>query len=200
MVKPLRCHEALERIEDAADLPVSVCDAKMHLRITSSAEDAYISDLVYAAVAMTDGLGTLGKAMITQKWRQYFGVNPGVAYLSIGPVQSVTKIAYYDKDGVEQDATLTDFDVFGNGNATRVTPKPGFSWPDAQDRPDAIWIEYEAGYGDLPSDVPAALRHAIKMLVAHWYENRENATEAGMRNIPYGYDALINTERARWYG
>ena len=200
MVKPLQCHEALERIEDPATTPVSLSECKDHLRITSSAEDTYITALLAAAVGMTDGMGTLGKAMITQKWRQYVPENPGTVRLAIGPVQAVTLIGYYDEDGVSQTATLSDFDVFGNGQATTISPKPGFSWPATQDRADAIWIEYEVGYGNAATDVPDALRHAIKMLVAHWYEHRENAAEKQQVNVPFGYDALIGTERGCWYG
>lgn len=199
MVKPLQCHETLERIEAPAETPVSLAECKSHLRITASTEDDYIHDLLDAAVAFTDGMGALGKAMVTQKWRQYFGPNPGSVRLAILPVQAVTKIAYYDPDGNEQTATLTDFDVFGNGQATSVQPSAGKSWPTTQDRPDAIWIEYESGYGDA-ADVPTPLKHAIKMLVAHWYEHRENAVEAAQVAVPFGYDALIGTERACWYG
>jgi len=118
---------------------------------------------------------------------------------SLRRVQSVTKVGYFDSDGAEQEATLSNFHVWGD-RAAQVLPKDGFAWPDAQDRPDAIWIEYESGYGDAASDVPISLRHAIKMLVAHWYETRENATEAVRKNVPFGYDALISTERATWYG
>lgn len=199
MVKPLQCHETLERIDDPAETPVSLAECKDHLRITSSSEDAYITSLLNAAVIFTDGMGALGKAMVTQKWRQYFGQNPGSARLAILPVQTVTRIAYYDPDGAEQDALLADFDVFGNGQATTVLPAEGKSWPTTQDRPDAIWIEYEAGYG-AAADVPDPLKHAIKMLVAHWYEHRENAAEKPQSAVPFGYDALIGTERACWYG
>ena len=34
-------------------------------------------------------------------------------------------------------------------------------------------IAFIAGYGDAPPDVPAPIRHALKLLVAHWFEHRE---------------------------
>jgi uncharacterized phiE125 gp8 family phage protein len=35
-----------------------------------------------------------------------------------------------------------------------------------------IEIDVGVGYGEAASDVPEALRQAIRLLVAHWYENR----------------------------
>ena len=35
-----------------------------------------------------------------------------------------------------------------------------------------IELDVEVGYGDAPADVPEPLRQAIRLLVAHWYENR----------------------------
>jgi uncharacterized phiE125 gp8 family phage protein len=35
-----------------------------------------------------------------------------------------------------------------------------------------IEIDVEVGYGDSPEDVPAPLRRAVELLVAHWYEHR----------------------------
>jgi uncharacterized phiE125 gp8 family phage protein len=32
-----------------------------------------------------------------------------------------------------------------------------------------------AGFGDAAEDVPSAIRHAIKLLVGGWYENREES-------------------------
>ena len=40
--------------------------------------------------------------------------------------------------------------------------------------PELLAVEgLTAGYGDEASDVPAPIRHAIKLLVAHWFEQRE---------------------------
>ena len=36
-----------------------------------------------------------------------------------------------------------------------------------------IEIQFTAGFGAAATDVPAPLRQAILLLVAHWYENRE---------------------------
>lgn len=190
---------SLVRIADPAATPVSVSDCKAHLRILHSDEDALITGLLNAAVAYVDGHGVLGRAMVTQTWRQTVGQNPGTVRLQMAPFQSLAAVKYFDTSGVEQTATLSDFDVFGGADSTTVSPKPGFSWPTAQDRPDAIAIEYVAGDGDA-GDVSAGIKQAILMLVAHWYEHRETAVEKSQSEVPFGFKELLNVERTRWYG
>ena len=49
------------------------------------------------------------------------------------------------------------------------------SWPtNLQSRPDAVGVEFVAGYGDAPADVPAPIRQAMRLLIGAWYENRES--------------------------
>jgi uncharacterized phiE125 gp8 family phage protein len=38
---------------------------------------------------------------------------------------------------------------------------------------NAYEVFFTAGYGDEPEDVPAPIRQALLMLVAHWFERRE---------------------------
>jgi uncharacterized phiE125 gp8 family phage protein len=144
--------------------------------------------------------GALGKGMITQTWGQWLSPNPSTVYLSLGPVQSVSAIKYYDVDGALQTATLADFNVFGTPNRISVSPKSGKAWPVTQMRDDAIKIEYVIGYGSTSSSVPETVRHALMMLVAHWYDMRETSTEKQMYDLPFGFTDMIGIERNTWYG
>jgi uncharacterized phiE125 gp8 family phage protein len=38
---------------------------------------------------------------------------------------------------------------------------------------NAFEVDFTAGYGDEADDVPGPIRHALKILVAHWFERRE---------------------------
>ena len=57
---------------------------------------------------------------------------------------------------------------------------------------NGIEIDVTAGYGPSSVDVPAPLRQAVMMLVAHWYEHR-GAVGHDMAGAvpPHGFDALI---------
>lgn len=200
MPAPLHPHHALELIDAPATTPISLAEVKTQLRIETSDDDTMLSRLINVAVAYVDVKGVLGAGMITQKWGQWLANNPGTVTLALGPVQSVTAVKYYDEAGVLQTDTLSNYEVFGTSTSTTIAPKSGFSWPSAQSRPDAIRIEYEIGYGDAASDVPDTLRHALLMLVAHWYENREQTTSDRMAEVPFGFNELVGIERGRWYG
>jgi uncharacterized phiE125 gp8 family phage protein len=151
-------------------------------------------------VNFVDAQGALGKGMITQTWGQWLSPNPSTVYLSLGPVQSVSAIKYYDVDGTLQTATLADFNVFGTPNRISVLPKSGKAWPVTQMRDDAIKIEYVIGYGSTSASVPETVRHALMMLVAHWYDMRETSTEKQMYDLPFGFTDMIGTERNSFYG
>ena len=201
MVKPLACHHALEIVDPPARLPISLSEAKAQLRVENSDDDVIIARLINVAVAYTDVRGALGQAMITQKWGQWLPSNPPQSVpLTLGPVQAVNAVKYYDQDGALQTDDINNYQVFGTEFASKVGPKDGFSWPNAQDRQDAIKIEYEIGYGDTSSDVPDTIRHAMMMLIGHWYDNREQTGMDELSNVPFGYENLLNMHRNCWYG
>ena len=190
----------IELVTAPAAEPITTAEAKAQMRIEHSDDDTLIERLVDTAINFVDVTGSLGKAMITQTWGEWFTPNPGVISLSLGPVQSVSAIKYYDTDNNIQTATLSDFYVLGPSSRTTIKPKAGKSWPTTFTRDDAIKVEYVIGYGDAASDVPDSVRHALMMLVAHFYENRELSVDRAMAEIPFGFEALIDRERASWYG
>lgn len=183
-----------------AKLPVDMRDVKEQLRIDSDAEDAALDRLLRVATAYVDGEGALGRALITQTWAQHVQRTVGDVKLQMLPFQSLTSVQYYDPDNVLQTATLSNFEVVGAANNKILRPKDGFTWPSTEDRPDAVKITYVAGYGDNPSDIPESIRHAILMLVTHWFERREPSSDRRMVEVPWGVEALLNIERTRWYG
>jgi uncharacterized phiE125 gp8 family phage protein len=191
---------SLVRVTAPAVSPISLAEAKAQMRVEGNDDDTIIQRLIDAAVAFVDVQGVLGRAMITQTWAEWIAPNPSTVLLSIGPVQSVSSIKYYDIDGVLQTATLADFNVFGTPNRITITPKTSKAWPITQTRDDAIKIEYVVGYGSTSASVPQTVRHALLMLVAHWYENRETTQEKQMQDLPYGFMEMMNIERNSWYG
>lgn len=191
---------SLVRVTAPSASPISLAEAKAQMRVEGNDDDIVIQRLIDSAVAFVDAQGVLGFAMITQTWGQWLSPNPGTVQLSLGPVQSVSAVKYYDVDGVLQTATLSDFNVFGTPNRITVSPKSGKAWPVTQTRDDAIKIEYVIGYGATSASVPQTVRHALMMLVAHWYENRETSSEKQMLDMPYGFSEMIGIERNQWYG
>ena len=201
MVKPLSCHHSLEIVDAPLITPITIEEVKAQLRVEHDDDDTILTRLIDVAVAYTDVRGALGQAMITQKWAQWINANPPQnVSLILGPVQDVTAIKYYDTDGVLQTDDVNNYQVFGTDFATVISPKDSFTWPVSQQRSDAIKIEYEIGYGDEITSVPQTIRHALMLLIGHWYDNREQTGVDELSNIPFGYEEMLNLHRNCWYG
>jgi len=131
-----------------------------------------LAALLNAALGHLDGwAGILGRAIVTQTWKQEFCTFGPVLRLPLGPVASITSVAYFDCENVPRTLADTAYVLRSDFRGAFVDLKPGQSWPGAYQRPDAISVTYVCGTA--PQDVPAALKVAIMLLVSHWNENRE---------------------------
>jgi uncharacterized phiE125 gp8 family phage protein len=185
------------RVSPPATTPVSLDEAKAHLRVIERdgdgnalpfEDDALITAFITAAVDHLDGWsGILGRALVTQTWRQDFD-QFGCLRLPLSPVASITKIEYVDGDNALQTLADTVYTHHTDARGTYVALKPGQSWPTVYSRPDAVSVTYVAGTA--AADVPAALKAAILLHVGQLYERREAAGEA-QTDIPFGYYALV---------
>ena len=152
--------------------PVSLADAKAHLRIDGTDEDALISSLIVAARTLVER--TLGLALITQGWSYFLDAWPqrGCISLPVSPVQAVSAVTVHDEDGgsVVLDTDGYAVDVLSSPARVVLTE----ATPPAVTRAfNAFEVAFTAGYGGTDSDVPQPMRQALLLLVAHWFERRE---------------------------
>lgn len=183
----------------SADL-IDVTAAKEHLRVDHSDDDDLIAGLIAAATAHLDGWGgTLGRCLINQTWRETFRCFPPCDRLRVrlAPVGSVTSITYRDAADVEQTLSTAAYaGPFTDALGAYVRLRNDAVWPSTYDRDDAVSITYVAGYGAAPSDVPQGIRHAVLLLVGHWYANREPVNIGNIASaLPFAVDALLASHR-----
>ena len=191
-------------VTKAAEEPVTLDEIKAHLRIEHDDEDVALEAIIEAARGHLDGYnGALRRALINQTWNVAVEDADGHArlFLPLAPVVSVSAIRYYPPD-VETlaTATLSDFRLIKGPDWAYLEPKPGKSWPSLDDRPDALQAEFITGYGDAGEDVPAPIRHAIKLIAGHLYENREYSTALKLAALPLSVEHLICGYRNGVYG
>ncbi|MEA3042976.1 MAG: hypothetical protein QOH47_814 [Sphingomonadales bacterium] len=182
-----------------AESLLSTGDAKTHLRVDDSDNDAYIAALVAAAEGHLDGFaGVIGRALVTQTWSRKFNAFPcgPVLRLPLGPLQSVSSVTYYDTAGTSQTFASTNYRAVTDAIGPCVVLDDGSTWPNLDIRPDAVTITWVCGYGAAGA-VPAPIIHAAKLIVGHLYGNRE-ATIVGtiVNDLPMAVDALIAPYRA----
>lgn len=178
--------------------PVTVADMKTHSRIDIDADDSYIGGLIIAARRYAETV--TGRQFITATWTLYLDAFPDLSpydvRIPLPPLQKINTIKYLDLAGAQKTLDAGDYleDIYRQPGL--VTPAYGCYWPTTRDQRNAIEIEFEAGYGDAASDVPEDLRHAIKFMVAHWYEQREPVMQTTMMSkVPLTVDSLLSFYR-----
>lgn len=158
-------------IDPPAIEPVTLAEAKAHLRLTGSDDDDYVAAMITAARLHVES--ATRRLLIDQTWRFYRDDWPpgGRLDLPIAPVTAITAVTVYDDAG--EPTVLAPGSWLLDAAAvparlvfTAPRPEPG--------RPiNGIEIDVVAGYGASGLAVPQPLRLAIMTLVARWYEDRE---------------------------
>lgn len=158
--------------------PVALAAVKAQLHLETTDDDGVISGLIAAVTDKLDGwAGTLGRCLVSQTWRatyDRFWRAPVGLRLPLLPVQSIAAITYYDENGAVQTLPTTLYGLSANASGYFVHPAYGVSWPDVQHRPDAVTVDFVAGYGDAAA-VPARIKQAIIMDVMRLYDNGPDA-------------------------
>ena len=151
--------------------PVTLAEAKLHLKLDTADDDALVTTLITAARARAEW--HTGRALITQGWTLWLDTWPGIVTLPLPPLQSVTSVTAYARDDtasiVDPASTIVDH------AANRLARKQSCAPPSDLRRINAVAIAFTAGYGAAATDVPAPLREAILELIAFLYENRGEA-------------------------
>lgn len=170
--------------------PVTLDEAKSHLRVTYDDDDAMIQGFIDAAVSHLDGWdGVLGRAMVEQTWEQPFGAFSDRMLLRLTPVIEVVSVGYTDRDGVSQTVQAADYELVNWGGRGEVRTVGDAVWPEVSaDVATPVSITFKAGFGT-PAEVPWALKAAILMHVATLYEYRE--TMASSVEPTRAYEALV---------
>jgi len=175
--------------------PITLDQAKDHLRVTNTTDDALISTLIAAARRFAEGY--CRRALITQVWDLYVDKFPdavrGVLEIPFGELQAVTSVTYYDADGALQTLSASLYQVEAIREPARIRPIATETWPATYDQMNAVTVRFTAGYGDAPGDVPEQVVQAMLMLIGHLYENRESSSRAAViTEIPMGTEYLLD--------
>jgi uncharacterized phiE125 gp8 family phage protein len=167
---------------------ITVAEVKAFIR-SAEDDDDLVEFLIEAATAHLDGRhGILGRALLTQTWRQDFAAFDEPLRLSIWPAASITSITYFDGDNASQTLASSVYGLFSDSIGPFVGLKPSQTWPTTYSRRDAVSVTYVCG----EATAPAQLKAAIMIIVARWYEHRE---EVGDSSAIKALDGLIASYR-----
>lgn len=173
--------------------PVTLVEAKLHLRVDTSDEDALITALITAARQFAEHY--TGRALAPQTLEMALDAFPacnGDILLDMPPVATVTYIKYTDEDGTEQTLSASDYAFSLYGDARRISLAADAEWPATDAIADAVRVRYVTGYAATPKIVFAA----ILLLIGHLYENRQDVyvdMRVAIASVPNGAAALLDT-------
>lgn len=189
--------------------PLTLAQAKAHCRVRHDRDNDLLSSLITAAREHVETVAM--RAIPQQKWRYTCDQFPGrqvddyrpptwrygILRLPRPPLQSVTLVAYVDPGQSTQPFTyttlsaVTDYMVDTNTEPGRLAPAPFVVWPATNPLAfAAVKVEYVCGYASADL-VPARLLQAVRLVVGHLYERREDAVEVALTRIPLGARAFI---------
>ncbi len=182
--------------------PVTLTEAKAHIREYATGQDALITSLITAARSI--GEEQTRRAWMRQTWdmqmdrfpwsygvdydqyardsQRYWGQPP--ILVPKPPLQSVTSITYVNSTGGNTTLSATAYRVDTMSEPARITPVYGAFWPIARQVASAVTVRFVAGYvtgsgatAGKASAVPQLLKQACLLTVGSWYENRESVVE-----------------------
>lgn len=182
--------------------PVSLADMKNHLRVESdiTSDDTLISALIAAAREWCENYTR--RSFVSRTLELRMDCFPDEILLPRGPVLSIGSVQYTAQDGTLTSLAAADYQSDLYSLPGRILPPFGSIWPIQKlGTMNSVLVTYDAGsVVGSPSDeassqenVPAGAKAAIKLLVGHWYENREQVVVANVQpaNLPLAVTALL---------
>lgn len=194
-------HFALTRSTDATEEWCTLAHAKAWLKIDDTADDEVIQALIVAARNKVET--DTRRGLLSQSWTLSLDRAPadGAPILfPMGPVISVTSVTSYDTANASSVVATTVYRLDASSLPARLVLKDGQSWPTGLRPENAIEIVFVAGHGTTADTVPAELHQAARLLIGHWYANREAVLLGSVTAVavPLAYDALIAPFKVAW--
>jgi len=181
---------SLALVTGATTQPLTVLEAKRHLRLPASVneDDALLISLIDAATSSAEDYTR--RSFVTQTWKLFLddwpksvrdewwngvregpigGVHTGELRLPLGPLQSVTHVKTYDDSDVA--TTFSAASYYVDTAKERIVLRQGQAWPTWERVANGIEIQYVTGFGEMGT-VPSSIRRALREHVAYMYEHR----------------------------
>lgn len=178
--------------------PVSLDEAKRHLRVDFTDDDELITAFVSAATLQAQGLTQ--RRFVTQTVEWVLDCWRPRICLPVAPVVAagVKSIRYVDwTTQTQQTLDPAEYVVQTERDSVAIIPKFATIWPIVFPySPEPVVVQFEVGV--VPAEVPANIKAAIKLIVAHLYENRQSVVVDASRvqaiELPQGVEALLASE------
>ena len=190
-------YNSVTRATGPAVEPLTVAEAKLHRRVDISDDDAYIGTLITAAREWVENY--LDRTLITTQLilrAAEFPTEelelPRPPMVASGTATAVV-ITYTLADTTTATLSTALYRVDRTTTPGNVAPIINGTWPsDVIEDANAVAVTYWAGYGPTSASVPATIRHAMLMLIGHWYDRRSAVlTGTISKPIEFAVESLL---------
>lgn len=215
-------------IAPAVAEPVTLAEAKAHLRVTDTAQDALLATILIPA-AREQAEKICWRAIPRQTWivaldqfprpamnvssanwyGPQWGTSPGpltVVYpdgttgyeILLPPANAVNSVKYVDTAGTLQTLDAAKYKLDKLSIPNRLTPSYGNVWPDTRNETNAVQVELDVGY----EVVPASIKQWMLLHIGSRFENREAEmiVQRGSMISIAAFDQLLTNHRAFRFG
>ena len=162
---------AYKVVTPATTNPITLTEAKTHLKVDTTADDTFITNLIKSATSSAQEY--TNRFFITTTIQQYGDKWDDISNLFKSPVLSVSHIKYVDPDGTLQTLSTNVYFVDEVNKPARIGLKPNQSFPTIIDRLNAVYVEYRVGTAAGPDEVDEGIRQALLLTIGNWYQNRQ---------------------------
>lgn len=174
--------------------PVTLSEAKQHLRVDVPDDDALIQRCVASARRWAESYSR--RAFASQTWDVYYSAWSAAFEIPLPPLQNVVSVSYRTSAGETLVVSPAVYLADTVAEPGRVLLAPGQSWPSVPLWPvNPVVIRAAVGYITVPDDIKAA----ILLLAGYLYENREQAAHPLPKTLPFAAENLLMPYIAGWF-
>lgn len=189
-------YRSLTRAAQPVVEPVSLADAKTHLRVDTESDDDHILALISSAREWCENYTQ--RTFIHTQWTMTFDTFPWEIELPRPPVavasgNTATTITYAMETGGTATLATSQYRVDRTAEPGVIRTVYAGTWPSHLLDRNSISVTWWGGYGEDGGKVPKVVRSAILMLVAYWYERRLAADQIASNAVPFGVSSMLDS-------
>lgn len=169
---------ALKLITPPAVEPVTLAEAKLHLRVDAADEDLLIESLISAAREAAEH--EIGRALGEQTRELVLDGFPEAFVLRGAPILSLVSVKYLDADGNQQTLDPADTLLDMDSEPGYLMPAYGKAWPASFPVPNAVRVRYTCGY----TAAPRPIKQWLLLAVGTMYAQRESVVIGQIAALP----------------
>lgn len=141
-----------------AGTPVSLAEFKEHLRWPEDDNSEDFTMSLKLGAAAEDFSDFTGRPLLVETWQMLFDQFYSQVTLSKAPVvQDSIVVKYFDQDNVLQTLAATEYKVIDGGRDGFTSIRFDGTLPGVYDKPQAVYVEYNAGYETVPNKILAGI-------------------------------------------